>query len=1202
MLDTGVTDVEILVVAGGGGAGKGSGANYGSGGGGAGGLILSSSYTITPGIAYEVVVGNGGAGSPVFGKGSNGENSYFDTIIATGGGGGGEGGNNNIDGGTGSLGGSGGGGGGKVSAPPANSGSGVVGQGNDGGAGGQSGGGGSGGGGGGAGAKGQNGAGFSLGQGGAGLVLSVTGVPTEYARGGNGGNGVINSQEPTGLPGTGNGGNGTRFGIAGTGASGTVIVSYTPVALKESNPSTTIKITEDAISGSVNNSPVGGISGEGTIGFLTVSRTGSSSFTLAKNNISVNIPSPATQSANIPILLNGVYNGGIPTTVVPYQIAYASIGAGLTDSEVSTYYNLVSQFQTNLKRQNTLLDNYSGAAAAYSLRRIGPSGYFGPAIRVRRDSDNTLRDIGFTSDGQLDTVGLLDFVGVTGSGFVQTWYDQLYNNNPSEITTTKQPLVVETGSIKDDTNSSTLVNLDGLNKAVTVTGSFNLGSGPITMLFWIHGNFAGYYPGIYNRVQVGGHGITTAIPNNGWVQVGYQWDGSESYFIINGIKYQRNTTGRWIYDYRTVDIPIYINNYPPGPSGENNNAFTLQAIPGGYSPSAYSWTGGPNIAFGDAFSNYGGKKFPGTMASVALYSRVLSDSEILDNYNSLLKTTDPDYQSFITATGITQPTQSAALETLVSDLKSYGLWSKMKAIYPMVTDRNNRFAQSEDFSSTWNAQSASVSPNQTAAPDGTTTADLILDITSSVPIQTFTVVNNGESAYTIDGSDNPALTLERGKTYDFDINASGHPFYIMTGSGAHSVDGQYNTGVTGQGTQTGTLRFVVPNDAPDTLAYVCQIHSSMGGTINVVENSDQHYIYQTIDGAIGIVTGSEYVLSTYAKFYNTPYIAFKTNVGAQAWFDVQTGATGSYTGSNATITNEGNGWYRCALYFTSSETTGPYNQQIHLARTDNDLTFAGTGTSGSYLWGAQFENGNLLGPYRKTEGSGFAVSGSDSMLDQMKFNLKNPVDTDAGFRLGYNGTINPGYDGIKTGGNPGNTGFLNTNMTQSTIENTHFSIYRTDQPLYTGGGRIDIGITSGNATLGIDATIQIPRTSTTITAGITSRFNNPKITVGTNKTDMYIISRVPDLSTPSGSYSKTYKGSTLINTYSGSLGIQGLTGDRQICIGALDYYGGLTIISNSQTYGKYPFATIGDGLTDYEAKALYWIVQKFQTTLGRQVY
>jgi hypothetical protein len=190
----------------------------------------------------------------------------------------------------------------------------------------------------------------------------------------------------------------------------------------------------------------------------------------------------------------------------------------------------------------------------------------------------------------------------------------------------------------------------------------------------------------------------------------------------------------------------------------------------------------------------------------------------------------------------------------------------------------------------------------------------------------------------------------------------------------------------------------------------------MAGQLTINENSSQHYIYQTIDGATGIVTGSEYVLSTYAKFYNTPYIAFKTNVGAQAWFDVQTGATGSYTGSNATITDEGNGWYRCALYFTSSETTGPYNQQIHLARTDNDLTFAGTGTSGSYLWGAQFENGNLLGPYRKTEGSGFAVSGSDSMLDQMKYNLKDPRDTDAGFRLVYSGSWNPGYGGNKPDG------------------------------------------------------------------------------------------------------------------------------------------------------------------------------------------
>jgi hypothetical protein len=544
-------------------------------------------------------------------------------------------------------------------------------------------------------------------------------------------------------------------------------------------------------------------------------------------------------------------------------------------------------------------------------------------------------------------------------------------------------------------------------------------------------------------------------------------------------------------------------------------------------------------------------------------------------YGSATASFDPDYQSFITATGITQPTQSAALETLVSDLKSYGLWSKMKAIYPMVTDRNNRFAQSEDFSSTWNAQSASVSPNQTAAPDGTTTGDLILDITSSVPVQTFTVVNNGESAYTIDGSDNPALTLERGKTYDFDINASGHPFYIMTGSGAHSVDGQYNTGVTGQGTQTGTLRFVVPNDAPDTLAYVCQIHSSMGGTINVVENSDQHYIYQTIDGATGLVTGSEYVISAYAKFYNTPYIAFKTNVGAQAWFDVQTGATGSYTGSNATITNEGNGWYRCALYFTSSETTGPYNQQIHLARTDNDLTFAGTGTSGSYLWGAQFENGNLLGPYRKTEGSGFAVSGSDSMLDQMKYNLKNPVDTDAGFRLTYSGSWNPGYGSNKPDGAA--TTYAKTSMPFSTLNTSsyHYGFYSTTNAINNFEYTV-VGVNGGNNRFNL---YNQDRYYANSGGDIT-------VVVGSFKA-FHLLNR------PSSTFFNAFRNTTKVGTSVSSP--PGSTSSE-------------ILISNNSTfsYGPSPLGcglvTIGDGLTDYEAKALYWIVQKFQTTLGRQVY
>lgn len=45
---------------------------------------------------------------------------------------------------------------------------------------------------------------------------------------------------------------------------------------------------------------------------------------------------------------------------------------------------------------------------------------------------------------------------------------------------------------------------------------------------------------------------------------------------------------------------------------------------------------------------------------------------------------DPDAQAFITAAGITDPTQQSAINTLVLDLKGYGIWTKMKAVYPFV--------------------------------------------------------------------------------------------------------------------------------------------------------------------------------------------------------------------------------------------------------------------------------------------------------------------------------------------------------------------------------------------------------------------------------------------------------------------------------------------------------------------------------------
>lgn len=94
-----------------------------------------------------------------------------------------------------------------------------------------------------------------------------------------------------------------------------------------------------------------------------------------------------------------------------------------------------------------LLDEVADVASvAYSLRRLSQS-YSGSAIRVRRSSDNSTLDIGFSGD-DLDLTALLAFCG-SGDGFVETWYDLSGNNyHATQITNGSQPLIVEAGICK----------------------------------------------------------------------------------------------------------------------------------------------------------------------------------------------------------------------------------------------------------------------------------------------------------------------------------------------------------------------------------------------------------------------------------------------------------------------------------------------------------------------------------------------------------------------------------------------------------------------------------------------------------------------------------------------------------------------------------------------------------------------------------
>jgi hypothetical protein len=142
------------------------------------------------------------------------------------------------------------------------------------------------------------------------------------------------------------------------------------------------------------------------------------------------------------------------------------------------------QLQYNLGR-NKILDVYADTVGAVSLRQLKTGAQY--AIRIRRDSDNSELDIGFTANGNLDTGSLLSFVtgsAGTGSGFVQTWYDQSGNSKHYIQTTNgSQPIIVSSGSLI----------VQGNRPAILFTNDFlnNTGSISATYSFTISRPFGG---------------------------------------------------------------------------------------------------------------------------------------------------------------------------------------------------------------------------------------------------------------------------------------------------------------------------------------------------------------------------------------------------------------------------------------------------------------------------------------------------------------------------------------------------------------------------------------------------------------------------------------------------------------------------------------------------------------------------------------
>jgi hypothetical protein len=204
---------------------------------------------------------------------------------------------------------------------------------------------------------------------------------------------------------------------------------------------------------------------------------------------------------------------------------------------------------------------------------------------------------------------------------------------------------------------------------------------------------------------------------------------------------------------------------------------------------------------------------------------------------------------FLSTTGA-----SAYWETLNStsgsvDLSSYLTIASASSTYLTQSSASSTYLTQASASANYLIQSDLSSAIQTAsaAAYASASAYTISEINALTtndipePSESFTVTNSGTGSYVVAGVNNPTFNLVRGRTYTFVINASGHPFWIQTVSGAYSSGNIYSTGTTNLGTDNGTITWTIPLDSPSTLYYACQYHSSMQGTINIVDPSDNLY-------------------------------------------------------------------------------------------------------------------------------------------------------------------------------------------------------------------------------------------------------------------------------------------------------------------------------------------------------------------------
>jgi hypothetical protein len=524
---------------------------------------------------------------------------------------------------------------------------------------------------------------------------------------------------------------------------------------------------------------------------------------------------------------------------------------------------------------------------------------------------------------------------------------------------------------------------------------------------------------------------------------------------------------------------------------------------------------------------------------------------------------DTDAQAFIAAAGITDNTQRNAINTLVTNLKTYGIWSKMKAIYPFVggTATTHKFNLKDT---------------------GDSNAAFRLQFNGGGTHDSNGYNMNGTNAYA-DTYFNPSLISGFNNNNHYSI-------YLKTET---PVGGGWHIGVGNTNTANPLFGFAARRNMG-------------GGVYNEIfdsgNNSQNGRLANSVTDGRGFFIGSKTAANSRAIYRNSTQILSSsltvtsvTPPNDVMYIGAMKGSSGSsnlYLGGINSFTTIGDGltdteaanFYSAVQIFQS--TLGRHEGVPIVSDTDAQAFLNAaviTNTTQASAVNTLVTSLKSYGIWSKLKAIYPFVGGTATTH---KFNLKNPADSNAAFRLGFYGGMTHDSNGVSFGGsNGGAYTYFNPFLNQAKND-LHMSVYariRTAgrfvysndiQPnrLYVAAGWTTLRATSTTAN-----TSEFIGTSDTAEGVAVLNGTSVGFSLG-SRTSSTAIKYYKNTTSASGN------GASHTNDFvSNELTLNGNPG------------GGYYSVAN------YAFASLGNGLTDAEAANFYTAVQAFQTTLGRQV-